>query len=515
MARAKTGNGANEAETTLAVDIEEKPAYEVKLEYLSEAPVVERPTSSKPRHRPPPVLQGALVQDDNPSPAISFDSPQMFGDMLLGQVDPNELVIERQQDITTLSGRNMSSQINEPSAAMNGNLVFYTGNWYASISTDGGATFRFVDPFNQLQNPPGLTFCCDQVVHYIPQIDTFVWLLQYSNTANSSGPNIQRLAFATTANAALGTWRLFDVTPDSLGQPGVFMDFPDLAVGANMLYMTTNMFVGQNWRGTALVRIPLAGIVSGSFSANAVTSNIRSGFRVAQHCGTRAFFGAHLDSSTLRIFSWDEDSNSPDSTDIDNIPTWNGAQPYASITPDSRRWLNRADGRLLGATMARINDVNELWFAWGSNRGGVNQRRHPFIQIARINSANFQLIESINLHHDNFAFACPSLTTNAKGEVAASYFIGGGGTSGKFPTHAVSILTGVRKDVTVLESLFGPFRAQNQNRNGFGDYLTLRRHHPNVNLFTSTGYTLQSDPQQSERDATPHFIIFGRAADIV
>jgi hypothetical protein len=461
------------------------------------------------------VPKGELVQDENPTPAILFDSPQMFDEMALGAVDPDELVIQRQQDITALAGRNTSSQVNEPSAAMNGNLVFYTGNWYAAISTDGGATFRFVNPSTQFQNPPGLTFCCDQVVQYIPQIDTFVWLLQYSNTANSGGPNIQRLAFATTANAQQGTWRLFDVTPDSLGQPGVFMDFPDLAVGANMLYMTTNMFQGDFWRGTAVVRIPLASIVSGNFSARAVTSNISSGFRVAQHCSTRAFFAAHLDTSTLRIFSWDEASNSPTSTDINNIPTWNEARPYASITPDNRRWLNRADGRILGATMARINNVNELWFAWGSNRGGVNNRRHPFIQIARVNSANFQLIESINLHHDSFAFACPSLSTNAKGEVAASYFIGGGGNSGKFPTHAVSILTGVRKDVTVIDSLFGPFRAQNQARNGFGDYLTLRRHHPNVNLFTSTGYTLQSDPQQNERDATPHFIIFGRAADIV
>jgi hypothetical protein len=57
---------------------------------------------------------------------------------------------------------------------MNGNVVFYTGNWYAALSSDGGNTFQYVDPFTAFPDPPNMGFCCDQVVQYIPQIDTFV-----------------------------------------------------------------------------------------------------------------------------------------------------------------------------------------------------------------------------------------------------------------------------------------------------------------------------------------------------
>jgi hypothetical protein len=498
----------------VVVEVTALDSYEANIEYLAEAPRLRPINSGQRRHLPPKVPEGEHVLDENPSPEVNFDLPQMFADALEAAPDPDELVIQRQQEITALAGRDTSSQVNEPSAAINGELVFYTGNWYAAISTDGGATFRFVDPFHQFTDPPGLGFCCDQVVHYIPQIDTFVWLLQYTNRQNPGGPNVQRLAFATTASAALGRWRIHDISPASLGKPGLFLDFPDLAVGENMLYMTTNMFSGSSWAGSAVVRIPIAGIQSGTVTAQAVTSSLNSGVRVAQNCGTRAFWAAHLSTSRLRVFHWDENAAAPSSNDINNIPTWVDVRPYTSIVPDTRRWLNRADGRIVGATLARANNVDELWFAWGSNRGGVNQRKHPFIQIARINSSTFQLIDSINLHHNEVAFAYPALATNQRGEVAASYFIGGGGNAGKFPTHAISLLTGVRKDVTVAASLFGPFRAQGQDRNGFGDYVTVRKHSPNGNLFAATGYTLQLDPVTEPQNAVPHFVIFGRGADI-
>jgi hypothetical protein len=43
---------------------------------------------------------------------------------------------------------NAASNVGEPSVASNGDVVFYTGNWYAALSTDGGSTFQFIDPFN-------------------------------------------------------------------------------------------------------------------------------------------------------------------------------------------------------------------------------------------------------------------------------------------------------------------------------------------------------------------------------
>jgi len=63
--------------------------------------------------------------------------------------------------------------------------VFMTGNWDAAFSSDGGHTFKELNPYSMmLQGTPG--FGCDQIVQYVPQINRFVWLLQ-SNTGSNNG----------------------------------------------------------------------------------------------------------------------------------------------------------------------------------------------------------------------------------------------------------------------------------------------------------------------------------------
>ena len=374
-------------------------------------------------------------------------------------------------------------------------MVFYTGNWYAAVSLDRGASFRYVDPSSAFPDPPGMRFCCDQVVHYIRKINTFVWLLQY--TENNTGENIQRLAFAKTADVRQGRWQLFDITPQSLGLPGVFLDYPDLAVGTNMLYVTMNGFRGQSWAATAIVRLPLAGLQSGAISAQRALSTENFNFRVAQHCTTRAFWASHNTTSNLRVFSWDERENQPTFVDID-VSRW-ATGNYVSATPGGMNWLNRADPRLTGATKAG----SDLWFAWGSNRGGTNNRPQPFVQIARIKASTLSLEENINLWDANSALCYAALSTNLNREVGASYTIGGGN---RFPSHVVSMLTGTRTATVVVEGTRAPFDGQ------WGDYLTVRRAYPNTKLFAATGYTLQQGA--GNIDATPHFVIFGRSGDV-
>lgn len=161
--------------------------------------------------------------------------------------------------------------------------------------------------------------------------------------------------------------------------------------------------------------------------------------------------------------------------------------------------MQRADERLGGATKVG----NALWFSWISDKGGANNRPHPFIQIARVNANTLNLLENINLWDANLAVGFAALSTNTKREVGVSYMIGG---ATKFPTHVVGILTGTRKEVSTFASVRGP------NDQKYGDYLTVRRHNPNGKLFSASGYTLQSGSGQS--DATPNFTLFGRASDV-
>src|SRR3974390_2160763 len=166
-------------------------------------------------------------------------------------------------------------------------------------------------------------------------------------------------------------------------------------------------------------------------------------FRVAQNCGQTAYFAAHRDTSTLAVFSWPEGQATPTSQDV---PTarWIGTNGYISRTPDGRRWLDRADPRTTGATLAG----SELWFAWGVDAGS-NHRPQPFVQMARIKvdpaTGAMTLIEDVNLFDTDSAICYAGLATNANNEIGVSYMIGGA----VFPSHVVGFMSGDRKSVVV------------------------------------------------------------------
>jgi hypothetical protein len=467
----------------------------ITVAYLDQPPTIEKPKKIHPRHLLPLIREGEERNVHSLSREAAI-RPQAFAPMAA----TDEVTLVRNTELTGPGKQRTASNVGEPSVAINGDIVLFTGNWYAAVSSDGGATFKFVDPSKQFPDPaPNATFCCDQVVHYISKIDTFVWLLQYGP---SSGNNIQRLAFAKTADVVKGKWRLFDITTKLLKVEGAFLDFPDLAVGANSLYVTTNIFGPGNKFGTAIIRIPFSGIESGQPVAQPFVSQELQSFRVAQNCGTTAFFATHQDTSTLAVFSWREGQAAPVRKAVP-VARWIGGNGYISRTPDGRRWLDRADPRITGATLAKT----ELWFAWSVDRRS-NQRAQPFVQVARIESSNLKLLENINIFDPVSAIAYGALSTNSNDEVGVSYMIGGAVA----PTHVVGILTGTRKDVIAGKGDRGPLDPATGDGE-WGDYLTVRRVFPNQKLFAASGFTMKGKGDGSNRDVTPRFVIFGRASD--
>jgi hypothetical protein len=484
--------------------VEAVEAQEVKIKYLDKAykfSEARKKDEIHPRKVLPKPPAGPKVLDVLPTAPLAFEESVSEAALAMAMTTPltptDTLSLVKNVQLNDVATSDTASHVCEPSAAINGSVVFYTGNWFAAVSTDGGTTFKFVDPFTTFPNPPGMGFCCDQVVHYVKSIDTFFWLLQY--TRDSSGKNIQRIAYATTARVRTGSWRFFDITPASLGLPaGIWLDFPDLATGTNMLYMTTNAFTSAGaWRASAVVRIRLGSFTTGTLSATRSVSTTHPSLRVAQNCGTTAFFVAHNNTSSLRVFRWPESSAAPTAVNVP-VASW-ASGTYTSVTPDGHNWLSRADGRHTGATLAR----NELWFAWASAKGGANNRPHPFVQIARINATTMTLIENVNLWDPNSGICYAGLNTNSNNEVGASYFIGGGT---RFPSHVVAILTGTPRHVTAFAGNRGP--ADNK----WGDYVAVRKNFANERLFCATGYVLLSGAGNS--DATPNLTVFGRSTEV-
>jgi hypothetical protein len=420
----------------------------------------------------------------------------------------DELTLVTNLELTSPQQQDTASNVGDPSVAVNDKVVLYTGNWYAAMSSDGGNTFNYINPTEEFPGPDANSqFCCDQAVIYIAKIDTFVWLMQYGP---QSGNNFQRLAFAKTADVIQGRWRLFDLTTEHLGVPGAFLDFPDLAVGANFLYVTTNIFPDAQTAGSAVVRIPLAGIQSGQLTEEHFVSMDLQSFRVAQNSGTVAYFAAHQDTSTLRVFAWDEGHSAPAGNPI-GVARWIGGNGYQSRTPDGRRWLDRVDPRITGATLAG----NELYFAWAVDSPS-NQRPRPFVQIARIgiapnNNQDLTLLENINLFDPDSAIAYGALSTNADNEVGVSYMIGGGS---QYPSQVVGFLTGTSKSVLAAAGERGPLEDPQTGKGEWGDYLTVRPVFPGRKLFAAAAYTMKGAGDGSNRDATPCLAIFGRAGGV-
>ena len=74
---------------------------------------------------PPSQLEESLAAPEDPTPNA-----------------PDDFTIFQNNTLAPGS----SSEVNEPSVAQADNVVFYTGNWYAAVSTDHGVNFNFIDP---------------------------------------------------------------------------------------------------------------------------------------------------------------------------------------------------------------------------------------------------------------------------------------------------------------------------------------------------------------------------------
>ena len=471
----------------------------VVVRHLDAPPAFEKPKRVHPRRVLPFVREGLARDMRREWGASLYHLPRQVDTPLLDA--SQDVALFKNTALAQAGTQKTASNVGEPSVAMNADVVLFTGNWYAAVSFDGGDTFKYIDPATAFaaSDPPNSHFCCDQVATYIAPLDTFVWLLQYGP---DTGDNIQRLAFAKTADVVRGAWTVFDVTTAILGTPGAFMDFPDLAVGANCLYVTTNIFNADGSAGSGVVRIPFDGIANGQVVAEKFVSRNLQSFRVAQNTGPIAYFAAHQDTSSLAVFAWDESKSEPTKSTVP-VGSWIGGNGYRSVCKDGHRWLDRADPRITGAT--RRGD--ELWFAWSVDAGS-GQRTLPFIRVAQIQIADMTLMDDIEVFDADSATCYAGLSTNAQGEVGISYMIGG---DSRNPTHVVGLLTGARKDVIVSAGDRGPQPDPQTGKGEWGDYLSIRPVFPDRRNFVATGFTMMGAADGSNRDATPRMVIFGRS----
>jgi hypothetical protein len=374
--------------------------------------------------------------------------------------------------------RNMSSFVSEPSVAIRGKEILYTGNWYSAFSADAGATFTYLNPATTLPTIPDRPWCCDQLALYDARHDLMIWFVQYGTDATG---DTERLAVAQGSDIASQQWRFYDFTPQNVGGwNNEWLDFPDLVLSEKYLYLTNNAFTTQTseFKRSVIMRIPLDKLQAyQGFNYDYYDSEEDFTLRATHGATGTMYFADHPNKNILRVFSWPEDSNTISGETVP-IETWVN-EARSAPGPDKLDWLGRADPRITAGWLSG----NTIGFAWTS----APDSKYPFqhVRVAILNKNSKAVVAQPHIWSPDFAFAYPAAATNADGRVGLSVFYGGGT---HFPSHAVGVLDATNSSwelVTTASGTNGPAS------NRWGDYLTVRRDETNPKTWLATGYTLQ------------------------
>lgn len=402
------------------------------------------------------------------------------------------IVLVRNNGLDDLATSTRTSAICEPSAAANRNQLMLTGNWFASTSTNGGASWTYVDPFTRFPASAG-GFCCDQVVLYVPRHRIWVWLLQY--VANASSENIFRLAVCR--DSSFGSWYYWDFSPRGVDPSwtGVWFDYPDMACTNDNLFVTFNVFRGSGpsapWQRAVVFRFPLATLASGGSLGYGWWSTTANGsIRLCRGAAGTMYFGSHNSMSQIRVFQWPDSSANVSWTDV-NVRSWS-ASGYAAPGPGGVEWLTRVDDRITGAWVG----AGAIGFMWTASQDAAHPL--PFVRVVRLSEGTKALTGEPDIWSRQSAWAYPAAAANGAGQVGFTAFFGGGT---RHPAHAVGWWNGSAWETTITStSTHGP------TDRSWGDYLNVTPHYESTNNWVASGYTLQGGSDR--RNVEPRYVEF-------
>lgn len=411
--------------------------------------------------------------------------PKSDGDALFPQ--PRPLFFRGYTELTNFTST--SGCCPEISAGENGQTVMMTANTWMALSEDGGATFAQINPTTIFPQSDG-GFCCDQVVVYIPQIDMFVWLLQYRGAKNRI-----RIAAQTTSQVRSSNglaWTYWDFVSDTF-DTGSALDYNDVGFGRTNLWWTS-----QNGTGRVVVRVPLAEIAAKTtihFQFTGGTDALWS--HLTQNATNRVFWAGHINNSQMRVFDM-RDGDGFYSWRTVNINSWPNETNTAKCPDSDTDWMGFESWKhyVFGNALQRGN----VWFSWLASSGGGFPM--PHVQMVRINPATWTLQEQVQIWNPTIAFQDAYLSTNNQGELGMEIAFGSGGF---FPSSAV----GVWGDFVVYYPRLSTRCVAGTSSQRWGDYNHSRRATVNGAEWIAGGYTNEKN-SSGGNIVIPHYIRFGR-----
>jgi len=415
----------------------------------------------------------------------SFEASRLavLGDVVLGAAIP------------TLN----KSTTAEPCVARNGRTTMVVGNWFAAVSSDDGASFRFLDPFSFLP-PVGLGFCCDQSILYEPTRDLFVWVLLYQS---DRGGNALRVATARGADAvAQERWEHHDFVAADLGlKRRRVLDFPQMAASGSAIFLTVNVVNAHMSRftRTAIVRLPLDDLAAGVRPNYEVfTAGNGKAFAPVQGAGSIMYWvGAAPGASKLQIYRW-SDGSRPQR--FARARVRRGARHLARCPgPDGRDWCGDSDDRVLGAWVAR----GVLGFMWNAPQDRTHP--YPYVRGVRVDETTGRVLDQPEMSSTAYALQYPGVGVNDRGDVAGVVAFGGGSRVPGIAIFSWNDTASGWNVEEVVEGTSGPVE------NRWGDFFCVRPDDPDRSTWVMSAHVLRGGP--TGEFVEPHVLSVGLAAD--
>jgi hypothetical protein len=384
-------------------------------------------------------------------------------------------------------------------------VVMMSGNWYCDVSTDGGASWKRLDPTTIFPQTLGKGFCCDQIVTYVPSIDRFVWFLQYR--ADAAGQGAFRVASASSQSVKNDptAWTYWDFVAGDFGYAKSDMDYPDLAYSSRFLFLSTDVFSAG---GRLVARIPLKDLAAGGTIGFEYTDAAKSksawGGHLVQQTSSQAVWVGHRDNSTLEVFTMPDGGNTYSSFTI-KVATWpNGA--HSSKGPDGNDWLTKLKDFPNFAVTGGVERANgHVVLSWSASKGKGSSNGFNFpnthVRVVELDLGGRSVVSELQVWNPDYAFAYPALAVNAGDEVGIT--LGWGGKN----NHA-NCAMGILGDFVVW---FRDDSTRTVQR--FGDYLTTRRAERKRSLFAGFGYFVtEVAGQPSQCTYNPIYVRYGRSS---
>jgi hypothetical protein len=442
----------------------------------------------------PPFPGGIVEPPRNEEP---LNPPVRFG---TNRVASGPLVTFTDTVVSDVAPGTSRGTVAEPALAVAGDQIIFTANWWAASSTDGGATFSYVNPFSgPFAEPANEDFCCDQVTAYDPGSNTLFWLQQFIPSAGGVR-GTQRINIDQGAD---GTWDChLDVDPEDVGFGSQrWFDFPDLVVSDSYLWHASNVFTLQGaWAGSYAGRYLLSELAACSQSVNldGFSSSQYFSFRFARGASDTMYFAAQHNQTNLRVYTWADGDASPTAA---TLPTafWANLN-HTCPGPDDREWCGRIDSRIQSGFVA--GDV--VGFVWTPSQNMTYP--YPYTRIATYDASdNLAHLNDMNIWSEDEAFAYASTAVNSNGEIGGSVLWGGGATH---PSCLVWIadpadpgtITNL-ETVNIITGTEGPLNGEGRS----GDYTWAATNYPNDEQFVASCFAFNLP-----RRATTHFVRFGR-----